>query len=80
MRSHVGVGDDWEAIQNGLRSAWLRYLPAWSLPHKLVVSSLGSVGGCDIKFRPDVVRKCAKHLGDLAVMAMDKQASALLLQ
>ena len=33
-----------------------------------------------LEFRPDVVRRCAKLLAPLAVTAVDKQASALLLQ
>ena len=80
MRSHVGTGDDWVELDNALKSVWLRYLPQWSCPSTLEPRGSGVVQPTAEEFRPDVVRKCRTLLAPLAVTAVDKQASALLLQ
>ena len=80
MRSHIGTGDDWVEIDNVLKKVWLRYLPHWSCPDTLRPFGSGRVQPTAEEFRPDVVRRCRSLLAPLAVTAVDKQASALLLQ
>ena len=80
MRSHVGTGDDWVQLEQTLRGVWLRYLPSWSCPYTLDIRGSGVARYTGESFRPDVVRRAKKLLAPLAVTAVDKQASALLLQ
>jgi hypothetical protein len=80
MRSHVGLGDDWVAMGRALRSTWLRYLPSWSCPPVFDLRGSAKVTFTGEEFRPDVVRRCRTLLAPLAVTAVDKQSSALLLQ
>lgn len=80
MRSHVGTGDDWTDLEQRLKGAWLRYLPEWSCPPSLDLRGSGVLQPTAEEFRPDVVRRCSTLLAPLAVTAVDKQASALLLQ
>ena len=80
MRSHVGTGDDWVELERTLKGVWLRYLPQWSCPPSLEPQGSGVVQPTAEEFRPNVVRQCRTLLAPLAVTAVDKQASALLLQ
>ena len=84
MNSHVAVEPREDDVTGGVRRAWLKCLPFWSIPGALVaeVSALeDTVDTVNPAFKPSTnnIRRCKKLLSHLAVTRIDKCARGLLL-